>query len=97
MFESYDDVYTPDFAADGSLILVYDTVEPPDIEDALVTYAKGAFAGKLILYQTNSKSDWLEGPYFIQGNELHQAWLLYPDELEAFVSTIVPSKSDPYK
>ena len=31
-----------------------------------------------------------EGPYFIVGRELHQAWRLYPDHLGAFATTVVP-------
>lgn len=30
------------------------------------------------------------GPYFLQGQNIHQAWRLYPDELDAFIITVVP-------
>ncbi len=31
-----------------------------------------------------------EGPYFVVGRQLHQAWRLYPDHLGAFATTVVP-------
>jgi hypothetical protein len=31
------------------------------------------------------------GPYFLCGGVIHQAWRLYPDELDAFVFPVVPS------
>lgn len=30
------------------------------------------------------------GPYFLQGQNLHQAWKLYDDSLGAFIQTVVP-------
>lgn len=32
------------------------------------------------------------GPYFLSGPNLHQAWRLYPDELEAFAFGLVPDE-----
>lgn len=32
------------------------------------------------------------GPYFLQGRHVHQAWRLYPDELDAFMITVYPPK-----
>ena len=32
-----------------------------------------------------------EGPYFLVGSELHQAWRLYADHVESFLTTVVPS------
>lgn len=34
------------------------------------------------------------GPYFLSGPNLHQAWRLYPDELEAFTFGLIPD--DPF-
>ena len=37
-----------------------------------------------------------EGPYFLLGSQLHQAWKLYPDTLDSFATTIVaPSLTEP--
>lgn len=33
------------------------------------------------------------GPYFLSGPNLHQAWRLYPDELEAFTFGLIPDDS----
>lgn len=34
------------------------------------------------------------GPYFLSGQNLHQAWRLYPDDLEAFTFGLMPD--DPF-
>lgn len=36
-----------------------------------------------------------EGPYFVVGNEIHQAWRLFPDQLGAFATTVVPDDTTP--
>ena len=33
------------------------------------------------------------GPYFLQSQNIHQAWRLYPDELDAFVMSVVPDSA----
>jgi hypothetical protein len=30
------------------------------------------------------------GPYFLRGWNIHQAWRLYPDELDAFIFAVIP-------
>ncbi len=53
------------------------------------------------LKQTNLGAQQLghppEGPYFLLGNQLHQAWRLYPDTLDSFVTTIISSQDDPLR
>jgi len=34
------------------------------------------------------------GPYFVCDGDIHQAWRLYPDELDAFVFPVVPSDAN---
>lgn len=34
------------------------------------------------------------GPYFLSGRNLHQAWRLYPDDLDAFTFGLIPD--DPF-
>ncbi|RWA09516.1 hypothetical protein EKO27_g5579 [Xylaria grammica] len=31
-----------------------------------------------------------EGPYFIEGQDIHQAWRLFPDHLAAFTAAVIP-------
>ncbi|PSR82855.1 amidase signature domain-containing protein [Coniella lustricola] len=38
----------------------------------------------------NGKPELVSGPYFLSGQNLHQAWRLYPDEHEAFVYGVLP-------
>lgn len=37
------------------------------------------------------------GPYFVKGGSVHQAWRLYADDLDAFLSTSFPDDDVPYK
>jgi hypothetical protein len=37
------------------------------------------------------------GPYFMVGGGLHQAWRIYPDKLNAFMTTVVPNITDSAK
>jgi hypothetical protein len=32
------------------------------------------------------------GPYLLLGNDLHQAWRLYTDDLDAFIVSVVPDR-----
>ena len=42
-------------------------------------------------YATQQEKDKLpSGPYFLSGQNLHQAWRLYPDDLEAFTFGLIP-------
>ena len=46
-----------------------------------------------IIYNLKDDSDYeevAEGPYFLVGDELHEAWRLYPDYLDSFMTTVVP-------
>lgn len=38
-----------------------------------------------------------EGPYFVKGSSVHQAWRLYPDQLNSFMAATVPDDAVPYK
>ncbi|KAH6668879.1 hypothetical protein B0J14DRAFT_674368 [Halenospora varia] len=95
-FDEIDDVYSPDFAAQGTLIFPHLTPNPPILDDSVNKYFESTFERKCIHQKTENKADWTGGPYFLQENQLHQAWRLYPDELEASVSTTIPAESDPY-
>ncbi len=52
---------------------------------------------KVILQKVDDVSTLPEGPYFVQGKELHQAWRMYTDELDAFTSAISPDGHDSKK
>ncbi|KAM5460203.1 hypothetical protein MferCBS49748_007745 [Microsporum ferrugineum] len=53
----------------------------------LASYLKSR---SLVMCVLDEELDLPEGPYFIVGQNLHQAWRLYPDTLGAFSTTIVP-------
>lgn len=41
-------------------------------------------------HSSQARSQLPSGPYFLSGQNLHQAWRLYPDELEAFTFGLIP-------
>ena len=96
-FHEIDDVYCPEFAAQGTLILVHLSPNTPTLDDQVGAYIESSFKGKYIYQKAENKEDWKAGPYFLKEGQLHQAWRLYVDELETFVSAIIPSESDPEK
>lgn len=51
---------------------------------------KSMFRRILGSYATNVTKLLPSGPYFLQGQNIHQAWRLYPDDLQAFIQTVIP-------
>ncbi|EED22766.1 amidase, putative [Talaromyces stipitatus ATCC 10500] len=93
-FGEKDDVFTPKFADSGVLIVIYDTNQPPlSAGDSFTEFTRERFVGGVIFQKTKNKARWLEGPYFLQGKDIHQAWRLYPDYLGAFTTAVVPAES----
>jgi hypothetical protein len=39
---------------------------------------------------TENVAELPSGPYFLSGSNLHQAWRLYPDDLDAFTVGMIP-------
>ncbi len=38
-----------------------------------------------------------DGPYFIHGHGIFEAWKVYSDDCDAFQTTVVPNRSGPYE
>lgn len=105
-FQEQDDVFNSDFVrgayifvhlVDGSVTegLLLDgkgqTLEidneytpPVELEDFLTDHS-------LRLFVTRTSPALPEGPYFTRGHTIHQAWRLFPDELNAFTASVVPN------
>lgn len=94
-FGKTDDVYTSQFAEHAALVLLHENDQPPHIDDALDDFLKGSIPRKLFFEKVDSNNVLLEGPYFLQGKELHQSWRLYPDYLGAFTTSIIPDDENP--
>lgn len=88
-FQNSDDVYTPEFAEKAAFILLHETENPPRPNQELSDYLKGR-PGSLIFQKKTEGAEWHEGPYFLINQELHQSWRVYPDNLNAFTSTVIP-------
>lgn len=88
-FQNSDDVFTPEFAEKAALILLYETGNPPQPSQELSDYLKDR-SNNLIFQKKTEDAEWHEGPYFLTNQELHQSWRVYPDNLNAFISTVIP-------
>jgi hypothetical protein len=90
-FAKNDDVFQPDFAEEGILILqcLRKTSNSGAGEEAQFYVRQ---ASETIQLETSSQ-EIPEGPYFLRDSSLYQAWRLYEDHLSAFVTTVVPSDS----
>jgi hypothetical protein len=82
-FGLVDDVYSKDFA---ETIVVVDTGA-----DLLETTTAASVYSSVLHSRANSSIPSLpSGPYFLRGSNIHQAWRLYRDELDAFIFGVVP-------
>ncbi|KIL95535.1 d-mandelate dehydrogenase [Fusarium avenaceum] len=82
LFDSYDDVFVPDFGS----ILVEKT---GDNSSQIRGNARQVYHMDQVK-ALDGFSELPSGPYFLYGPNLHQAWRLYDDELGAFTFGIVP-------
>ena len=100
-FADEDDVFSVEFI-DGALIYVQaadthqSTTNPksaPTLSQSVENYVKNHSA-RLLFSAPSARVPVLpEGPYFVAQGNFHQAWRLYEDELDAFVSSSVPAAS----
>lgn len=98
-FVDNDDVCSKEFTS----ILV---VKPSQREDGSVDSSPKAFRGSFsAVYHLRTSSiakkseiDLPSGPYFLSGQNLHQAWRFYPDYLDAFTFGLISENfNEPYR
>lgn len=99
-FAIEDDVFSEGFIH-GALIYVQprDAQLPPatpTLSHAVDNYLEENSAQLLFADPSAGLPTLSEGPYFITENQFHQAWRLYEDNLEAFVSSSVPAARGNY-
>ncbi|KAI1120835.1 amidase signature domain-containing protein [Nemania abortiva] len=70
-------------ASDKILTTVSDYPSPDDLAELLRERS-------LQLLVTKGSYTIPEGPYFIKGQGIHQAWRLFPDHLSAFTASVIP-------
>lgn len=91
-FVDHDDVCSDDFT--GILVMKPSTtghdVAPESLAALRATFSSiYHLAGSL---ETFANDDSLpSGPYFLSGSNLHEAWRLYPDDLDAFTFGMIPA------
>jgi hypothetical protein len=88
LFADVDDVYQHAF--DQTLVLQSGGEEVPNsFINKLRANASNRFSE--VYHSSASLNNLLpSGPYFLHGSNIHQAWRLYPDDLDAFIFAVVP-------
>ncbi|KAK8926848.1 Amidase [Metarhizium anisopliae] len=92
LFDFYDDVFTPEF---GNIL-----IEKPGGNSGVAVSSVGN--GKSVMRLRNdsvaaakrSVSDLPAGPYILHGPNVHQAWKIYNDTLDAFAFGVYPERVD---
>jgi hypothetical protein len=90
-FKITDDVFSSDFLTDTVIVQssAEISVEWKD-STALETSYRSWLIKSLLTLRPAADEKWLpSGPYFLFGKNLHQAWRLYPDNLDCFATTVV--------
>ncbi|KAJ5160568.1 uncharacterized protein N7482_007572 [Penicillium canariense] len=81
LFHQADDIYSEEFAQ--SVVL---TGSPEELDHG----RSNLQSQNLSSVYTTSGVDLPPGPYFLHGPNIHQAWRLYPDDLDAFIFGVIP-------
>ena len=98
-FSNSDDVFTFHFTNGG--VLLPQNMDPEQSQDSISRALKEYLSHRSaqLLFMKPSDTDNLpEGPYFLHGESLHQAWRLYSDDLESFTTGVMPDDEGvPYR
>lgn len=81
LFKAFDDVYNEEFS---NTILLTGTPEELDLGKSTLA------SHHVTTVYTSTTVELPSGPYFLYGTEIHQAWRLYEDHLDAFIFGVVP-------
>ena len=90
-FAARDDVFQAGFVDSGTIIVqLPQGVESADcaIPDEVGEFLRSR-SSRLVF--SSAAPSVPEGPYFIRGSSLHQAWRLYEDDMLSFVSAVIPA------
>ncbi|TAQ90720.1 hypothetical protein B7494_g1006 [Chlorociboria aeruginascens] len=87
-FDCVDDVYSKAFAE--TIVVAHTSADEVEIGTATPLNYSGLLSTILYSRLDSSITSLPSGPYFLRGSNIHQAWRLYPDELDAFNYGVVP-------
>lgn len=84
LFQQADDVYSPEFAHS---VVITGSLE--ELDHGRSTLLSQHFS----TVYTSDALNLPPGPYFLHGTNIHQAWRLYPDYLDAFIFGVLPENA----
>lgn len=86
-FGRVDDIYSQAFAE--TIVVAHTGAD--EVEIGTTPFNSSGVVSTILHSRVNSSNTPLpSGPYFLQGSNIHQAWRLYTDELDAFIFGVVP-------
>lgn len=86
-YKTKDDIYMDEFSL--TLVVHHSSANVGTMASTELTRPPGC----LTVYNAQTpynESHLPPGPYFLRGSSIHQAWRLYPDELDAFSFGVIP-------
>lgn len=88
---SEDDVFSLDFLSDSIVIQSSATVQlkAENLKNLKTSLGPWTVKSLFTLPSDANRPKLPRGPYFLCGRNLHQAWKLYPDNLDCFATTVV--------
>ncbi|KAK9769981.1 putative Amidase [Seiridium cardinale] len=87
LFEKIDDVYQPEFA---DIVVLLSNQSDPEVPVAAENNISDLFSTIYHSRQSATGPQIFPGPYFLLGSNIHQAWRLYQDNLDAFIFGVIP-------
>ncbi|KAI1116420.1 amidase signature enzyme [Nemania sp. NC0429] len=88
-YSQEDDVFQHDFSRNGIILLVSDRNEEPtpSLSEPVVEYFNKL--SSTLIFVDERRAPLRNGPYFLQGRNLFQAWRLYADTNEVFTLPVI--------
>ncbi|KAI0389546.1 hypothetical protein F5Y17DRAFT_120049 [Xylariaceae sp. FL0594] len=93
-----DDVYQPRFSREGILIVVTEERDEGSImplDESIAPYLS-SLSSKILFLDDISSASLRDGPYFVRGRSIRQAWRLYNDKNTAFIESVLSTRGNPY-
>ena len=85
-----DDVFSEDFLGDALLVQSSTPLRTSAADLGPMDMASGLWNVSSLLFLEQDGRHLRPGPYFLCGQNVHQAWKLYADHLDSFSTCVVP-------
>jgi len=100
-FQKNDDVYSREFLTDTVVLQIAKSTSIRLATVASILRDSGRELGvnwdavNILILQSSQLKKVPDGPYFVHGHGIFEAWKVYSDDCDAFQTTVVPNRSGP--